>query len=65
MKKRNLYQLEFTQNTNKECITVIRTDNNYGTQGYVYKDGTIVKRYTPYQIPNYIVEECVGMFNKI
>jgi len=62
MAKRNLYKLEFTSNTNKDCIQVIRTDNNYGVQGYVYKNGTIIKRYTPYAMPNYIIKECMSMF---
>jgi len=60
MKNRNLYRLEFID---KECIQVIRVDNNYGVQGYVYKDGRIRKAYTPYSIPNYIVAECMDMFN--
>ena len=63
MKKRELYKLEFVEKTDNKCIAVIRTDNNYGTQGYVYSDGTIKKVYTPYAIPNYIVDECMSMFN--
>jgi hypothetical protein len=64
MKKRHLYKLQFCENTNNKCITVTRTDNNYGVQGYVYDDGRITKRYTPYQIPNYIVKECIQMFKE-
>lgn len=64
MKNRNLYKLNFTDNTNKECIEVVRVDNNYGVQGYVYKDGRLIKRYTPYLIPNYIYKECMNMFKK-
>jgi hypothetical protein len=63
MKNRNLYKLEFVEKTDNKCIAVIRTDNNYGVQGYVCSDGAIIKRYTPYAIPNYIVEECMSMFN--
>lgn len=60
MKKRNLYRLEMvdTKGADYECIAVFRTDNNYGLQGYVYDDGTVSKRYTPYTIPKYIIEEC-------
>jgi len=63
MKNRNLYKLEFVENTNKECIQVIRADNNYGVQGYVYKNGGMKKVYTPYSIPKYIYNECMQMFN--
>lgn len=65
MKNRNLYKLEFVENTNNECIQVIRIDNNYGVQGYVYKDGRVNKVYTPYTIPKYITKECREMFNKL
>ena len=63
MKKRDLYKLEFVEKTDNKCIAVIRTDNNYGVQGYVYSNGRINKVYTPYTIPYYIVEECMIMFN--
>ena len=63
MKNRSLYKLEFVKNSDNKCICVIRTDNNYGTQGYVYSDGRVDLRYTPYQIPQYIVNECMRMFN--
>lgn len=65
MKKRKLYKLEFVENTNKQCIAVIRTDNNYGLQGYVYYNGNINYRHYPYTIPSYIVEECMDMFKEI
>jgi hypothetical protein len=50
MSKRNLYQLSYIDHES-DVIQVVRTDNNYGVQGYVYKDGRVVKRYTPYAIP--------------
>lgn len=62
MKKRDLYKLEFVEHTNNECIQVIRLDNNYGVQGYVYKNGKVNIKYPPYSIPNYIVKECMLMF---
>lgn len=65
MKKRKLYKLEFVKNTDNKCIAVIRTDNNYGLQGYVYHDGRVRKDRNPYSIPNYIVEECMDMFNNV
>ena len=63
MKNRNLYELKFVEKTNNECISVVRTDGNYGLQGYVYKNGRVRKGYTPYAIPKYIVKECTYMFN--
>lgn len=59
-KKRELYKLT---KLHKDCVEVLRKDNNYGVQGYVYKDGRISKRYPPYAIPNYIVEECLNILN--
>ena len=65
MRKRELYKLEFVKNTENKCIAVIRKDKNYGLQGYVYSNGKIRKKYTPYSIPKYIVNECIRMFNCI
>jgi len=59
MKKRYLYRIEQIN----DCCIVYRTDNNYGRQGIVYKNGSIKKEYTPYTIPNYIVKECLNLLN--
>ena len=60
MKKRNLYKLELMRNNSYyKYVSVIRTDNNYGLQGYVYEDGTVRKIYTPYTIPDYIIKEAL------
>lgn len=64
MKKRHLYKLDFIANADNNTIEVVRTDNNYGTQGYVRRDGTVIKRYHPRQIPQYIVDECMKMFSE-
>ena len=61
MKKRELYQLKLTKHTEGDFVTVTRTDNNYGTQGYVCKNGNVIFTYTPRQIPNYIIEEAFAM----
>jgi hypothetical protein len=59
MAKRNLYRIEKFD----DCCIVYRTDNNYGRQGIVYKDGSIKLEYTPYQIPLYIQKECLNLLN--
>lgn len=59
MKKRNLYRIEQFDN----CCIVYRTDNNYGRQGIVYKNGDVKKEYTPYTIPLYIKKECLELMN--
>lgn len=67
MKKRELYKLleERIKPTGELVgIAVIRTDNNYGLQGYVLPDGQIDMRYRPFAIPNYIHKECMQMFKK-
>ncbi len=63
MKKRELYKLELMLDAmpDYKYVTVIRTDNNYGLQGYVYEDGKISLRHHPMTIPNYIVKECLEL----
>lgn len=63
MKNRNLYEL--TLMDHKEAVQVCRLDNNYGVQGYVFKNGTVRKSYTPYSIPQYIIKECYKMLNYV
>ena len=63
MKKRELYELKLMLDSmpDYKYVAVIRTDNNYGLQGYVYKDGRINLRHCPMTIPNYIVRECLKL----
>jgi len=59
MANRKLYKLELSG----DAIIVYRTDNNYGRQGVIFKDGTIRKEYTPYALPQYIQREAFNILN--
>lgn len=61
-KKRNLYRIELSKD--KDCCIVYRTDNNYGRQGVVFKNGQIRFEYTPYKIPKYIYNECIELLKE-
>jgi len=58
-KKRYLYRIEKFD----DCCIVYRTDNNYGRQGVVYKNGQTKLEYTLYKIPYYIYKECLELLN--
>lgn len=64
MRNRNLYKLEFVENSEPKSISVIRVDRNYGVQGYVDVQGRVFRRYPPYSIPQYIIKECMEMFKQ-
>lgn len=59
MANRKLYSLE-------KCIDAViiyRTDNNYGRQGVVFRNGQMRREYTPYAMPGYIIKECHSIMN--
>lgn len=59
MANRKLYTLEKCG----DAVIVYRTDNNYGRQGVVYKNGHVRLEYTPYAIPKYIQKEALNILN--
>jgi len=59
MANRKLYKLELCE----DAVIVYRTDNNYGRQGVVFRNGNIRKEYTTYVIPKYIETECHNIMN--
>lgn len=63
MKNRSLYRIE----EYNDCCIIYRTDNNWGRQGVIFKNGNIRTEYPPASskgIPQYIINECIKLLTK-
>jgi len=58
MANRKLYRLE---KDGDDAVIVFRTDKNYGRLGVVYPSGLVRGEYPPYNIPEYIREQCFAL----
>lgn len=60
MANRKLYRLE---RSGADAVIIYRTDNNYGRQGVIFKNGDVRLEYTPYSIPQYIKREALAIMS--